>query len=198
MPIFSEPEQFLIRRWADSCIVEEAMKTIRGKYKEIWDQILSQVTTKHPELDYSKKYIVPGEAIAAVARDSWPKGRWDWPCGFYIDEFHLECLTSPRKEPPNAYVWIDDTTIDWAMADARLVTEAKRLLTDREFDRMDHAVAKQGVWFGCQLDRNELTRRLLEDEAAGLVSYIADQFEWMVRFAPVVDELLMHTTQEQK
>ncbi len=42
MPTFSDPERFLIKQWTDARLIEEGMKTVRNKYKELFEQVLER------------------------------------------------------------------------------------------------------------------------------------------------------------
>src|SRR5713226_3059350 len=186
MPTFSDPERFLIKQWTDARLIEEGMKTVRNKYKELFEQVLEQVVRRHPELDYSKKYIVPAYGLVAIAKGVWPKGRWDWPSGFYLDYIQLEYLTSVEQTSPYAYIWINDDRLDWNQAEAKLLTTAKVVLSGEQIERIDHGVEDEGVWLGWQLNREDLTRPLVEDEAIGFIAFFVEQFEVMTKFISVV------------
>jgi hypothetical protein len=133
MATFSEPERFLIKQWTDARLVEEAMKTVRNKYKSIFDQVLDEVMKNHRELDYSKKSIVPAYGCVAIAKGSWPKDRGDWPTGFYVEYIQLEYLTSVKQVPPLAYIWIADERLDGKKAEEKLLGAAKAFLGAEDF-----------------------------------------------------------------
>jgi hypothetical protein len=190
MATFSEPERFLIKQWTDARLVEEAMKTVRNKYKSIFDQVVDEVIKNHREFNYSKKYIVPAYGHVAIAKASWPKDRWGWPTGFYVDYIQLEYLTSVEQMPPWGYVWIADERPDSKEAEEKLLGAAKAVLRAEDFAQIDHGVESSGAWLGWRLNRDELTRLLMEDEANGFISCMVDQFERMAKFTSAVDEIV--------
>ena len=60
----------------------------------------------------------------------------------------------------------------------------------RIFAQIDHGVESDGPWLGWPLNRDELTRLLMEDEANGFISWMVGQFERMTKFTSAVDDIV--------
>lgn len=189
MPLFSEPERLLLEQWTDARLLEESMKTIRSKYKSLLDQVLEQVMKRHSALDYVKKYVVPDCGMIAIGKDSWPKGGYSWPSGFYIEQIQLESLCSPELEPPYKTVWVWQA--DSKAAEGRLRKAAERILSRKELRGWEVYSDRDGAGLWCRIEAREALFKLLVDgESRGFVECLVTHFGSMTRFTSVVDDML--------
>jgi hypothetical protein len=196
MPKFSEAEVFLLQNWANARVLESSMEAIRAKYKGLVDEALEVVTKNHRELDCSKRLLNATFGIFCVGKAKWPKARYDWPSGFYLEDLRLENLTSPEENRPYKNVWVYDCDQDGV--EKRLRKAAEGIVGEEESRRWEfESVAKVG-WAGAGLwtwlePREDLLKLLLQNESRGFTDSLVAHFEQMAKFTSAVDEILKTT-----
>jgi hypothetical protein len=72
--LLNEAERFLVERWAEARLLEEAMEGVRTKYKERFQKVIDAVTAVHPELDANAVYLTQSwtDGFIGFGRKSWP------------------------------------------------------------------------------------------------------------------------------
>lgn len=193
MPTFNEPETFLIDRWKDSRLLEDAMSVIRNKYKGILDQVNKQVSKSHLGLDTSKMMIGSGYGTIAFGKERWPKGPRGWHSGFFLENLHFESLVEPDRHPLYKSVWIFSDQLDLRNAQDRLRESAERILSKEDFGKLifePHDDKQVGFWCLLEQSRENLLKLLCENEASGFISCLVNHFEWMAQFTADLDEIL--------
>lgn len=202
MPRFSEPEVYLLDNWKDARLIEDAMKTVRSKYQETIDAVLEGVQKKHREFDCVKSYFPRNgsDGMAAVGKARWPKGAWEWPTGFYVENLQLENLTSSELEAPIKYVWIPESEVEPTLAEKSLCNAAQQLLCTEEFEHLTFESDSDGGWFWCKLEQSEeeFVDLLTKDDSRGFINCLVAHFEWMTKFTAVIDEVLLTAKRSRK
>jgi hypothetical protein len=193
MPTFSEPQQFLLQNWTDARLLEDEMEKVRREYNGILDRVLEQVAAKHGALDYSKKRIKDG--WIHVGKDKWGKG--SEPSGFYIEDLRLDDLTSAEKERPWKCVWFVEPDIDEKEAERQLREAGSK---EKEPPDLKWEGNKWGWTLWCSLEQSnkELLELLVKNNARGFIDCMVAHFEWLTKFTPIVDEILMAGKRRRK
>jgi hypothetical protein len=170
------------------------MESTRETYKGILEDVLKRVTGVHKEfcrqrfcLDYSDDGYTFNVGIGKKAWTSaWPK----WPSGFWLCNLWLENLTSEDEEHPSAAVYIapEKSTLHLDDASNAILNEAKRLLPTHQVDRTKK---KNDTWVEWPLPtpRRELLKLLGNEDAKGFIETLAEHFETLMHFIPVMDEI---------
>jgi hypothetical protein len=184
MPRFNEPDKFLLEKWTDARLLEDAVDEVRKKYEQVLESVVTEFQTTHRELDCSKIGLTHGSF--GLGREKWPK-RNGWPTGFYIEEIRLDNLTSPDMEPPWKTVWV--LHANPKEAESRLRKVADKVLK-AEAPKWEFQIDSKAAMLFCELEpRKELFDLLLKDESKGFVERMLAHFESMVGFVSVIDEL---------
>lgn len=193
MTTFSEPEQFLLRRWKDARLLEDSMKRVGKTYENVLDLILVHAKKKNLELDFSDKYIYTENWSLVIAKNSWPKHKKGYPTGYYIENMLLDNLTS-LEQAPYKYVWITGPGIDMKEARGTLLKAAKDILKQEECLDLESRVGSNSeeAWIKCPLgkSRDEFLNLLMTHNAQGFIDCIVAQFDWMAKFTSVVDKIV--------
>ncbi|MGO9111294.1 MAG: hypothetical protein ACLP9L_18870 [Thermoguttaceae bacterium] len=194
MPKFSEPELCLLRKWEDARLLEEGMKTVRAKYKEMFETVLEDVQDKYPELDRTEIHLANDGYNVGIGKDAaWPtKPNW-WTSGFWLSGIRMENLTSEDEEAPCKVVLLNKPQgvedLEWAKD--RLCEAAERILTKDELPHLesDSSGGVASIFVPLGESRERLLELLLADEARGFVGCMVAHFESMMAFIPVLDEI---------
>ncbi len=190
MPTFSEPEHFLLGQWMESRLLEDAMKVIREKYEQIFDDVVDEVKQNHPDLNYSKMRIHSEYSGVGIGKAIWPKTRENgWPAGFYLEELRLENLTSPDLQAPNKSVWLYEPKLK--EHEARLGNAAEKVLSKAELHRWKSGSDDKSAWLWRPLEpRDTLFQLLLKDGSRGFIDCMVGHFEEMIKLTLAFDEIL--------
>ena len=192
MSKFSEPDLFLLRHWADSRLLEDSMKSVREKYEAIWEKVIEEVQEKHKELNSYELRLKDGVNFG-VGKKSWRSKPGYYISGFWIGECRIEDLTSEDEDAPDKTVWINhpDGAVDVEKAQRRLHDAAARFLSKDEQRDMVSNWGKgiAGITYPILKPRAELFDLLINDEARGFISFMVTEFESMIKFTAVMDEI---------
>ncbi len=104
---FNEAESFLLDSWEQARAFEEAMTSVRQKYKTVAERIL-KAAEEHPgKFDRCDEYVandVEGGSIA-FGRRAWVTSDNDYVAGLWLCNIGLDSLLSPSAEAPWASLW---------------------------------------------------------------------------------------------
>ena len=191
MATFNEPELVLLRQWTDARLLEDSMAAVRNKYKGIWEHVIEEARKNHRELDSFKMKIGSDYGGAGIGKTLWPKSN-GWPSGFYIERVRLDNLASPEEESPCKYLWLFQPSIDPEEVVTKLLKTAEEFLSKEELKRAEpgHRENEASLRFPLEQSQKELLELLTRNEASGFIECMVDHFDWMAKFAGVLDEML--------
>jgi hypothetical protein len=192
--LFNEAEKFVIQTYADVRLLEETLDSVRSKYREEVKRIGAEVKERHPELDFFDEQFKASWATGYLvfSRSAWA-GNKNFPSGLFVDNLRLELLTSPKEEPPNAWVWTRPSRragIDVTATRRALWQRLPKLLTSEELakcrDDKDDDVPV--VW--PMATQQEVLDWLLNGQIDLLSERVMEQVDMFVKMLPVLDEHL--------
>ncbi len=201
MTMFNEPEVVLIRRWADVRLLEDGVKSIRGKYAEIFEEVLQTVQKKRRDLNSPSSKNLRRYGSVGIAKKAWLSETNSRHSAMWIYNIGIENLIEQDQEAPQMSVQIYDPDVDLQEATNRLREYAeglvaKKSISEDEFHRIgfDCDKSEAYLWSPLKESRDELLELLLKDEARGFIDHMVQHFEWLAMFAPVVDEFHLAKT----
>jgi hypothetical protein len=192
--LLNEAERFLLTKWNDAYLLEEAMEEVRKKYKGLFEEILDAVGESHPELD-ARRYFVTQfwtDGCLGFGRSSWPAGDSNWPSGLWMNGLRLEELASEETDPPNATIWLSTKAkiaLDSDKARRVLDQQAKRLLTREELKGVFSAEEKGILLWLPAPSKRQLLDALADGDGEAFVNLFVSQFDMMAKFIPVLDKV---------
>ncbi|HEV3143298.1 MAG TPA: hypothetical protein VGZ47_05365, partial [Gemmataceae bacterium] len=192
--LMNEAERYLLTRWEDARLLEEAMEEVRTKYKEIFLRVIDAVTERHPELNarvaYPTQFWDDGEI--GFGRKTWPGGESDWPSGLWLWSLRLEVLAANDYEPPSASIWIPKrhkSKLDYDAARVAINAAAKEVLTTEEWDDTESEDSGEHLIWLPAPSRGKILNALSDDDGQAFVELFVSQFDMMARFVPVLDKV---------
>lgn len=190
-PLFTEPELYLLNNWPTVHSLEISVKTLRGKYEELFERILKAVASKYSGLDICFNRIT-NHGNACVAKSSWYSPIPSTPSGFWIDRVGLNHFLTEEPHPATASVWIrppNGMTVEETKE--RLSQAAKRLMTKHEFKpfTVESGPKNASLWYSLPEKRQELLDMLLKNGSQGFVDCITGHFDSLARFTKALDDI---------
>jgi hypothetical protein len=192
--LLNEAELFLIDRWGEACRLEKSMKSIREKYKELFQQVVETVTDEHPELDSSKLWLTQAwsEGQIGFGRKSWPHskdGNTEVPPGLWLLNLKLDYLAMEDKDAPSAIIWVSKKTkIDIGAARISMKQQAEKLYSMEELKRLENTEDEVLIELPAPSKR-ELLDAFSNGDGEEFVKLIVNQFDQMASFVPVLDRV---------
>ncbi|HZY85965.1 MAG TPA: hypothetical protein VFE78_14125 [Gemmataceae bacterium] len=190
-PLLNEAERFLLDHWADARLLEEAMESVREKYKQVYQWITDAVTQAHPKLDAFRSYVTQfwGSGCIGFGRKAWPIGDPNWPSGLWVWDVRLELLATEDSNAPSASIWVPKKKVELDLETVRAAVHAaaKELLSPDELkatikeDSGDHL-----LWLPAP-SKKDILDAFSKDDGQGMVTLFVSQFDLMARFIPVLD-----------
>ena len=207
--LFPEHERYLLENWTDAVDFEASMNLARDTHRRIIEKSLGKVRAEHEELDTQAlhlEYPAEYDLNAGVGKKEWPDYGKNWPTGFWLGGIRLENLTSEDEERPYACIYVAQKTPDRDFLDdvAEKISRAARdfLSSDQlrgveVLDSSDRQHQRMICWPLLE-SRSGLLNLLLDDEAKGFVSRIAEHIEFLTQFAPVMDDIFRTAKRSRK
>jgi hypothetical protein len=185
----NDVERFLLDNWQEAYLLEQAMQTVRNKYKELFQRVSDAVAEAHPELDASKSYPTQfwQDGQIGFGRSSWPDG----PAGLWVGGLRLENLTDENADPPYAMIWIPKkANLDTEAARRDINAAAEKVLTREELKGANKPESgEQLLWLPAP-PKGQLLTALARDDGQEFVDLFVAQFDMMARFVPAIDGIL--------
>jgi len=200
---FSEPEQFLIEKWADVELLRQSLESIGAKYKEICTEVCDVVQKKYPKLDYPSIHpdFDDGRGSLGLGRRKWPSMYDGWTNGFYLSDIGLVNLTSEEEAHPSAAIWLKPPSslgFNLTEAGVRVRREAKALMTPEQFAACKEDDKWTCFWYPLPESKQRLLEMLLKERAKEFVDCLASHFEDLAKFTPVLDDLFQTAKKQTK
>jgi hypothetical protein len=190
---FSEPEQYLMTRWADVEMLRQSIKSIGDKYGEICEEVYAAVKEKYPKLNYPGIHATSSGGQIGIGKREWPSMYDTWPSGLWVYDFGLEILASEEDPPPSCGIWLKPPTrlgFDLDQAKRKVRSAAKKLLTPEQLARLGEDDDRWTCfWYPLPESRQDLLDMLLKDQVQDFVECLVSHFEVLAKFIPVIDEL---------
>jgi hypothetical protein len=135
--------------------------------------------------------------MIAIGKNSWPKAKYRWPSGFFLENLQLDCLASPELEAPYKNVYIYSSAAK--KLESRFLSAAERVFGEAELSKWTFIISDSGlgIWSWIQ-PRNELFSMLLHGDGREFVECLVTHFEQMAKFTSVIDEIVDVTAQRRK
>lgn len=194
--LMNEAERFLLTRWQEARRLEESLRTVRTKYKEVFERIREAVTEAHPELDASEVKVTQffNDGIIVFGRKAWLKHEAFFIPGFWVENIRIEILTSEESNSPLATLVIPMKAaklagINLAAARKAVMAEAKQLLPLEEWKEATQVDGEESLLRFPAPSKAELLDLLHLGDGQGFVQRFVELFDIMARFIPVVDRL---------
>ncbi len=196
--LMNEAERFLLEHWDDARLLEETMKGVRTKYKEVFQKVVEAVTEGHPELDTNRTCLTQSwtHGFTAFGRTEWPRTRYGTPSGLWVGGLRLEELAAEDSEPPYACIWFPQRTTSLDCDAARIVMNeaAEELLKPEELKGVTTSPDENEVDVLLYLpapSKGELLGALSGGDDQRFVQLFVSQFDMMARFVPVLDKVFL-------
>lgn len=194
----NEAERFLFENWNEARLLEESMKAVRLKYKELFDRIVDEVTEAHEELDVSAVHFTQYHGVVGFGRKSWPAGEAGWPAGLWVSNLQLEMLISEGAEPPIAEIWVPSKVtkkcgLEIAAAKTELLAAAKSQLNPEEYKHTAKGDSDETLLYLPSPTSNELVGLLKEGNGEKFVGRFVTLLDLMAKFLPAIDQLFQRS-----
>jgi hypothetical protein len=189
MAWFNEPELFLLGKWADARLLEDAVRSVRTKFAEVVQVVVDRVKKNHSELDDKGVYLSRDglRSQVVIGRTNWRR-KSDPLSGFFIDNLQVDSLTATDSKPPHKSIFVFNSNPK--EAEAVIGKAAQRILGEQEFRRWETCDFTDGGGIWCRLEPRELFGLLVKDDARGFIDRMVAHFEQMAKFTAVVDEIV--------
>ena len=180
-------ERFLFERLPDVVRLEGAMKEIRQKYSNFWDNICRRVQAEHPKLNRPCNHSLDRWAQVGIGYEGWPSEFVRWPSGFYIFNIGLERLGSANAESPSAGIWLKPpkaTRVDFETLGESLrrkVEEQLKLKLQKEGGQ------QISFWYDLPESQQELLEMLTKQKEAQFADCMMSHFRTLTKLVPLID-----------
>ncbi len=200
MKTLHKQDQWLIKRWAKACQLEESMNSARQRYAALFTEAHKHVKKSHPALDSLNLHLEPRNVQGsggqvAFSKTTWPTPWPTWPTGIYIWGITLDELTAESLPVPQACIWLAsakkaDKRID--VLRRRLAAKAPHIFKSRriQWNQEDEDDNRICLWYALPEGRDGLLQMLSNNEQS-FVNCIAKHVGLLAAFMPVMDGVLL-------
>lgn len=190
--LLNEAERYLVEHWAEARLLEESMKDVRAKYKEVFERIIEAVTEAHPKLDAHRVHVKQSWSDGEIGfgKKSWPTTRYGSPSGFWVSNLRLEILTAEDSDSPFACIWVPEkSNLDFEAARIVVNEAAKNILTPEEHRNVVFDESGGTLMWWPAPSKGEFLSALCKADGQEFVELCVSQFDLMARFIPVLDKV---------
>ncbi len=189
MSTFNEAERYLIQNWGNASLLESAMEQVRMRYTALFEDVFKRFQQSHAEFSNADTRYLRNYGDVGVGKPVWFTETWT--SGFWLDSLRLETLISPEACPGKS-ISINNRGVNPEEAARRLSLEATKILGDKESRKGVTSVGKVKayIWFPLDQSRETLLDLIAKADSNAFVKCMVEQLESLVRFAPIVDEIL--------
>lgn len=193
---FNPADRYLIGRWKDALEFESGMESVRKVYKEIIDEIPTEIQNASwwDNNTFKCWSRASGTGYIGFGKKSWDPTQSvdDFP-GLWIAGIGLDHLLNDEADLPEAYLWIRPIKkggYDRAIVRDKILAAAAPVLQkfpNRETAYEDDAVI---VDYTFPQDRKSLIEKILNDGGRPFVDVLMEHVNRLALLIPAVDDAL--------
>lgn len=182
-------ERFLFEKLPDVMRLEAAMKDIRQKYFQFWDDICRRVQGEHAKLNHPCNHSIGSYPQVGIGRECWRSADKPWPSGLYIANIGFENLCSSDEKAPCAGIWLKPPKE--MRVDLESFKEPVRLQAEQQLGQklLAEGGAKISLWFDLPQSRHELLGMLIKKKETQFADCMVSHFGRLAKLIPIIDKV---------